>query len=279
MTMSLSALTLFMKGWYLSHWKLKPNRIESNMSQKSHWCCRVMKELPHYAAPLFLRVSEQVEITNTFKYKKVNLVKEGFDPNIVKVKFFTSTRKFKVILGSCAQFSSPTGPTLFSWWHCEEVRSSRFSVISENMYPKSLCKIVILRLSKLTLSSHASLEYCTTANVIMNKFTLKVIVWNKPKNMSQVFYPFRAIGLYCDSIPFALQKRGSETFIATSIEKTFQIYNVSHVKSEIRERFWSVTLKQLSVFIKKWNVFGHFWIHPLFVILMWRNTKIWMFEF
>jgi U3 small nucleolar RNA-associated protein 21 len=43
--------------------------------------------------------------------------------------------------------------------------------------------------------------------------------------MSQVFCPFRAIGLYCDSVPFALQKRGNETFIATSIEKSFQIYN------------------------------------------------------
>jgi hypothetical protein len=44
--------------------------------------------------------------------------------------------------------------------------------------------------------------------------------------MSQVFYPFRAIGLYCDSIPFAIEKRGTETFVAASIEKTFQIYNV-----------------------------------------------------
>jgi fatty-acyl-CoA synthase len=47
--------------------------------------CRVMKELPHYAAPLFVRLSREIEITNTFKYKKVNLVKDGFDPKLVKV--------------------------------------------------------------------------------------------------------------------------------------------------------------------------------------------------
>jgi fatty-acyl-CoA synthase len=49
---------------------------------------RVMKELPPYAAPLFLRVSPQIEMTNTFKYKKVNLAKESFDPNIVKDQLY-----------------------------------------------------------------------------------------------------------------------------------------------------------------------------------------------
>jgi hypothetical protein len=54
--------------------------------------------------------------------------------------------------------------------------------------------------------------------------------------MSQVFCPFRAIGLYCDSVPFALQKRGNETFIATSIEKSFQI----RVSSQYLQEKWAV---------------------------------------
>ena len=38
------------------------------------------KNLPSYAQPLFLRVQEKIEITGTFKHRKVELVKEGFDP-------------------------------------------------------------------------------------------------------------------------------------------------------------------------------------------------------
>ena len=40
--------------------------------------------LPPYARPLFLRVSSETETTSTFKYKKTNLVKAGFDPAMVK---------------------------------------------------------------------------------------------------------------------------------------------------------------------------------------------------
>jgi len=36
--------------------------------------------LPHYAHPLFLRIQDEAETTGTFKYRKVDLVKEGFDP-------------------------------------------------------------------------------------------------------------------------------------------------------------------------------------------------------
>ncbi len=40
-------------------------------------------ELPNYALPLFFRIRENMETTTTFKYKKLDLVKEGFDPSIV----------------------------------------------------------------------------------------------------------------------------------------------------------------------------------------------------
>ena len=39
--------------------------------------------LPHYARPVFLRLSSESETTSTFKFKKTNLVKAGFDPDNV----------------------------------------------------------------------------------------------------------------------------------------------------------------------------------------------------
>jgi len=40
--------------------------------------------LPPYAQPLFLRLQPAIEITGTFKYRKVDLVTDGFDPARVK---------------------------------------------------------------------------------------------------------------------------------------------------------------------------------------------------
>jgi fatty-acyl-CoA synthase len=36
--------------------------------------------LPDYARPLFLRIQSQIDVTGTFKQKKVDLVQQGFDP-------------------------------------------------------------------------------------------------------------------------------------------------------------------------------------------------------
>ena len=36
--------------------------------------------LPDYARPVFLRIQSEIDVTGTFKQKKVDLVKEGFDP-------------------------------------------------------------------------------------------------------------------------------------------------------------------------------------------------------
>lgn len=40
----------------------------------------LVNELPGYARPLFLRIQPQIETTGTFKYRKVDLVADGFDP-------------------------------------------------------------------------------------------------------------------------------------------------------------------------------------------------------
>lgn len=41
----------------------------------------VRKALPDYAHPLFLRLQNHIEVTGTFKQRKVELVKQGFDPD------------------------------------------------------------------------------------------------------------------------------------------------------------------------------------------------------
>jgi fatty-acyl-CoA synthase len=38
--------------------------------------------LPEYARPVFLRIREDMDMTATFKQKKIDLAKQGFDPGI-----------------------------------------------------------------------------------------------------------------------------------------------------------------------------------------------------
>ncbi|PKQ00438.1 MAG: long-chain-acyl-CoA synthetase, partial [Alphaproteobacteria bacterium HGW-Alphaproteobacteria-12] len=56
---------------------------------------QMLKELPDYAVPVFLRVQPEMEVTGTFKHRKVELVKEGFDPSAIEepIYFNCPTRK------------------------------------------------------------------------------------------------------------------------------------------------------------------------------------------
>ena len=47
------------------------------------WPKRCRDNLPAYARPMFLRLKPEIEITGTFKQRKVELVKEGFDPSAI----------------------------------------------------------------------------------------------------------------------------------------------------------------------------------------------------
>ncbi len=49
---------------------------------------RAARELPAYARPVFLRVLPEIEVTGTFKHRKVELVKEGFDPAKIEGPLF-----------------------------------------------------------------------------------------------------------------------------------------------------------------------------------------------
>jgi fatty-acyl-CoA synthase len=44
--------------------------------------------LPPYAQPIFLRLSPEIETTGTFKYRKIDLVAQGFDPKVIKSPVF-----------------------------------------------------------------------------------------------------------------------------------------------------------------------------------------------
>jgi fatty-acyl-CoA synthase len=44
----------------------------------------IVSHLPDYARPLFLRLKSEIDVTGTFKQRKVDLVREGFDPGSVK---------------------------------------------------------------------------------------------------------------------------------------------------------------------------------------------------
>jgi fatty-acyl-CoA synthase len=44
---------------------------------------RLKASLPAYARPVFLRLRPEMEITGTFKQRKIELVKEGFDPSTI----------------------------------------------------------------------------------------------------------------------------------------------------------------------------------------------------
>ena len=42
------------------------------------------EQLPAYSVPVFIRISPEIEKTGTFKYKKTDLVKDGYDPTKIK---------------------------------------------------------------------------------------------------------------------------------------------------------------------------------------------------
>jgi solute carrier family 27 fatty acid transporter 1/4 len=58
------------------------------------------KSLPSYARPIFIRVINKCDITDTFKIKKTVLQKDGFDPFRIKDKLYFRSGKEYVPLTS-----------------------------------------------------------------------------------------------------------------------------------------------------------------------------------
>lgn len=57
---------------------VKNHKVTTGDLQELYEHCH--KALPMYAIPRFIRTQPEMEITTTFKQRKVELVKEGFDP-------------------------------------------------------------------------------------------------------------------------------------------------------------------------------------------------------
>ena len=67
------------------HFMKRNHHILVNPLEKMLTLIRLVKSLPSYAVPLFLRLKDTIETTTTFKHKKVDLVKEGFNPEKIEV--------------------------------------------------------------------------------------------------------------------------------------------------------------------------------------------------
>ncbi|HWA63195.1 MAG TPA: long-chain-acyl-CoA synthetase [Caulobacteraceae bacterium] len=52
------------------------------------FAAHVERELPAYAQPVFLRLLPAIETTGTFKYRKLDLVADGFDPSKVRDRLY-----------------------------------------------------------------------------------------------------------------------------------------------------------------------------------------------
>ena len=46
------------------------------------------RQLPDYARPVFLRIRPALDVTGTFKQRKIELVKEGCDPTIISDRLY-----------------------------------------------------------------------------------------------------------------------------------------------------------------------------------------------
>jgi len=58
----------------------------------------LIKDLPLYAVPYFLRFQTEMEVTSTFKHRKIGLVNEGFNPNTIKDTLYFRDDKNKTFI-------------------------------------------------------------------------------------------------------------------------------------------------------------------------------------
>lgn len=73
----------------------------------------IKDSLPHYARPIFIRLSAESDTTSTFKFKKTNLVKAGFNPENISEPVFVidESRETYIPLGQDLYEKIITGGT------------------------------------------------------------------------------------------------------------------------------------------------------------------------
>jgi fatty-acyl-CoA synthase len=54
---------------------------------------QVEQSLPAYARPVFVRLQPAIDVTGTFKYRKMDLVEDAFDPARAKQPLYVLTPK------------------------------------------------------------------------------------------------------------------------------------------------------------------------------------------
>ena len=54
----------------------------------TNFLAAVKKQLPSYATPIFLRLVQQLDLTGTFKLKKIVMQQEGYNPNVIQDQMF-----------------------------------------------------------------------------------------------------------------------------------------------------------------------------------------------
>ena len=89
----------------------------------------IKKQLPSFAWPLFVRFVKHLDITGTFKLRKFNLQKEGFDPSIISDKLFflhPKTGKYEIL--NVERFTSIINGNIRLW---KLIKSSKRFVFSE----------------------------------------------------------------------------------------------------------------------------------------------------
>ena len=68
----------------LEHGPESPTQTWWESTEVFHVKAHLEKNLAAYARPIFLRLQHEIEVTGTFKHRKVELVRDGFDPRTVK---------------------------------------------------------------------------------------------------------------------------------------------------------------------------------------------------
>jgi len=58
----------------------------------------LVQRLPDYARPLFLRTRDELDVTGTFKQKKIDLVREGFDPSATTDPIFFDNQEARAFV-------------------------------------------------------------------------------------------------------------------------------------------------------------------------------------
>lgn len=66
--------------------------VEDDFDPKAFYT-HVNEHLPDYARPVFLRIQSAIDVTGTFKQRKVELVKQGFDPQGISDPLFVLDHK------------------------------------------------------------------------------------------------------------------------------------------------------------------------------------------